>query len=652
MESAPLTLSVATLPWLASPPPDFRARCKALDASTPGLGGAVQFLALHRLSGPQATSLGNAIKRCQAAGADFAPLAPFKLGYLSSSTSDLIVDGLAAAAARHGVALEVTLAPYDQVMQQALEPASEINRAMPDAVLVAVDHTWLGLARPALDDDASQRVDAAIAHLTQIISGLTVNSGATAILQTLAAPPVPFFGSFDSRFEGSPRALVSAFNLRLLQVARETGSLLLDVAALAERVGTDLWFDPLQWNLYKLPFAAEHVGAYADLVGRLLGAVRGKARKCLVLDLDNTCWGGVIGDDGLDGIVVGQGSATGEAFLAVQQLALDLRERGIILAVSSKNDEVNARAPFREHPDMLLRERHLTVFQANWQDKSQNLEAIARELNIGVDALVFLDDNAAERAHVRAALPMVAVPELPQDPSWYPRYLAAAGYFEAVAFSSEDRQRVDSYTANARRAEVMASTREVGDYLSGLGMVMSFAPFNAQGRARISQLANKSNQFNLTTIRYTEAEIAALEIDSAAYTLQVRLRDSFGDFGMIGVVIARPSSIQTDSWEIESWLMSCRVLGRKVEDAMLCEIARAATDAGARQLIGLYRPTAKNGMVAGHYPKLGFVPLEDRDGARQFALDLQAYGPPDLPMQIERSSQGQGVSRRTVSVSA
>ena len=228
------------------------------------------------------------------------------------------------------------------------------------------------------------------------------------------------FGSYDPRVRETPRALIEETNRRLIGLAEESDSYLLDTASLAERVGTDHWFDPVVWHSYKLPFAARCIPLYADMVGRLLGAIRGKAKKCLVLDLDNTVWGGVVGDDGIEGIVVGTGSGAGEAFLAVQRTALDLRERGIMLAVSSRNDEETARRPFRELPDMLLREQHISVFQANWLDKASNLEVIAKTLNIGIDALVLLDDNPAERAFVRAALPMVAVPELPRDPSWIP----------------------------------------------------------------------------------------------------------------------------------------------------------------------------------------------------------------------------------------
>jgi FkbH-like protein len=272
------------------------------------------------------------------------------------------------------------------------------------------------------------------------------------------------------------------------------------------------------------------------------------------------------------------------------------------------------------------------VFQANWTDKASNLRAIAETLNIGVDSLVFLDDNPAERLQVRAALPMVAVPELPDDPALYPRYLAAAGYFEAVAFSAEDRERAGYYQANAMRASALSSSGDLGDYLASLNMVCSIGPVDAVSRPRVSQLINKSNQFNLTTRRYSEAEVAAAEADEGRHAIQVRLVDRFGDNGIIGVTIADKRG---KAWEIDTWLMSCRVLGRRVPEAVLAHLAAAARSEGAARLIGRYIPSAKNRMVADHYGKLGFTAISGgSEGETMWALDLAGYEAPDLPMRI------------------
>jgi FkbH-like protein len=620
--------SVVTLPWLPEPPDDFTARCRALTAASPSPGPAIMGLAGYRLSAQQSLSLARAIARCRGTG--LAPLGDFRLGILASATFDLIVDCIPAAAARHGVAVEIVTAPYDQVMQEAFDPASGINGAQLDAVLVAVDHRWLKLDRAGTGGES---VADALEKLRGVVENLRRNGGAPAILQTVPVPPQALFGSFDRRWPASVRAKIDDFNRGVAALADEFSAYVLDMAALAERIGTDLWFDPVHWVSYKLPFAAECFPVYAEMLGRLLGAIRGKARKCLVLDLDNTLWGGVIGDDGLEGIYLGQGSAKGEAFLSVQQSALDLRDRGIVLAVSSKNDDAVARGPFREHPEMLIKEHHVAVFQANWQDKPSNLEAIAKALNIGLDALVMLDDNPAERAQIRAALPMVAVPELPSDPSRYAWYLAAAGYFEAVAFSVEDAARAESYASDARREEVKAGARDLGDYLSSLGMTIRLGSFDVANRKRIAQLINKTNQFNLTTRRYSEAEVEAMESDASLFTLQVRLEDKFGDLGMIGVVICRPSG-EDGAWDIDTWLMSCRVLGRRVEEAMLAKVAGAARARGAHKLIGHYLPTAKNAMVRDLFGRLGLTLVEDGASGRRYELDLGAYAAPELPFRF------------------
>jgi FkbH-like protein len=631
--------SVAELPWLPLPPDDFAAQCRAIGTANKPAGPALQFLSGFRLSAQQSTSLYRAIKRCRSTAVDLAPLAGFRLGILTNATFDLLNDCLPAGAARHGVALELVTTPYDQVMQQALDPASEINRLDLDAVLVAVDHRWLNLAQVNLSDNAEQRIAAATQQLRAVIDGLRKNGGAPAILQTVPIPSQTLFGSYDRRVRGTVRSMVEEVNRAIVTLAAETGSYLLDAAALAEQVGSDRWFDPVRWIAYKLPFAAECFPIYADMLGRLLGAIRGKSRKCLVLDLDNTIWGGVIGDDGVEGIAIGQGNPKGEAFLSVQQAALELRERGIMLAACSKNTDAVARDAFQHHPDMLLRESHISVFQANWLDKPSNLEAIARTLNIGLDSLVLLDDNPAERAQVRAALPMVAVPELPNDPAFFAWHLLAAGYFEAVGFSAEDRLRADSYASDAKRADVMAKSRDLGDYLSSLDMVITLTPFDTQGRQRIVQLINKTNQFNLTTRRYTEAEVVATEADESAFTLQVRLADRFGDLGMIGVVICRPADGEATTWDIDTWLMSCRVLGRHVEQAMLGKVVTEARRRGIHRLVGRYIPTSKNSMVADHYAKLGFQGVGSAAGAgTAWTLAVEDYSIPCLPMRIAGES--------------
>jgi FkbH-like protein len=350
-----------------------------------------------------------------------------------------------------------------------------------------------------------------------------------------------------------------------------------------------------------------------------------------VLDLDNTLWGGVIGDDGLSGINVAQGDARGEAFRAVQSCALALKRRGIVLAVCSKNDDATARLPFQSHPSMILKEEDIAVFVANWEDKATNLRRIARQLDIGVDALVLLDDNPAERALVRQLLPEVAVPEVGADPSTYVRALTCSGYFETISFTAEDLGRAEQYRANADRAALAEASGDLDSYLRSLAMEIEFKPFDEGGRKRVTQLINKTNQFNLTTRRYTEAQVTAMEQDAAYHTLQVSLRDRFGDNGMISVTICRAGP---DAWEIDTWLMSCRVINRRVEDAVLNQIALAARAAGARHLVGEYIPTDRNGLVADLLARLGFVQAMGGAFAGRWVLDLDRFTELQVPIRL------------------
>jgi FkbH-like protein len=596
----------------------------------------LRVLANHAFDGNQLSRLGRLILRAMAEGRALDPLQPFRLGLISNGTLDLLTPMLVASAARHGFALVCLQAEYGQMTQQAFDPSSRVNVNKPDAILLAIDHRGLPLRFVTGDADIERAdVEAALAQITSMRNSIRAYTGAVCLVQTLPPPPETLFGSFDHLVPGTPRHLIARLNDAIRESIVGTDDLLLDVASLAETVGLGTWHSATLWNMAKLAFDESCMPLYADHVARTLAALRGRSRKCLVLDLDNTVWGGVIGDDGLEGIKIAQGDPTGEAHLTVQQLALALRGRGIVLAVSSKNTDRIARSPFREHPEMLLKEEHFAVFQANWNDKATNIKAIAAELSLGLDAMVFLDDNPVERGLVRQMLPQVAVPELPDDPALYARTLAAAGYFESVAFSDEDRKRAEMYQSNARRVALQKQAGDLDAYLASLDMEIAFAPFDRIGRARISQLINKSNQFNLTTRRYSEAEVAAAEDDPDVFTLQVRLIDSFGDNGMICVIICRPDDPSV--WKIDTWLMSCRVLGRKVEQMVLREILARARQAGIRILVGTYRPTEKNALVREHYEKLGFAKVEEQpDGTTVWMLPTTAeIATP--PMTVQRT---------------
>jgi FkbH-like protein len=624
----------ADLQWLPRVPEGFSDQVKALARSTGAVGREFQALSSFGLNLNQLTKLAKSMEKSRAAGGTLDPLTPFRLAILSNSTIDLIVPALTASAARHGVALELIQPSYDQVAQEALTPDSKVNSSKPDAVLLALDYRAVPLKlSPGDGDAASATVLGAIGYLRALRQGIKSNCSAVCIFQTFAPPVETLFGSLDRALAGTRRSLVDAINRELGEMVIGSGDVLLDVAGIAETVGLADWHNTQLWEMAKISFSDELIPLYADHVARTVASIRGKSRKALILDLDNTVWGGVIGDDGLDGIKIAQGDARGEAHLAVQRFALELRQRGIVLAVSSKNTDEVAREPFEKHPEMLLKLDHIAVFQANWNDKATNIQAIAEELKLGLDAMVFLDDNPVERGLVRTLLPQVAVPELPDEPAYYTRMLAAGGYFEAVAFVSEDLRRAGFYQDNAKRASLEKQVGGVDAYLASLDMTITFQPFDATGRERIVQLINKSNQYNLMTRRYTDPEVMEAASDPDVFTLQVRLTDTFGDNGMISVVICK--SAEPEAWQIDTWLMSCRVLGRKVEHMVLREILAHARAAGIRTLKGTYRPTEKNKLVVEHYARLGFTKVsEEESGITEWKLAVAGAEPDSAPMRV------------------
>jgi FkbH-like protein len=312
----------------------------------------------------------------------------------------------------------------------------------------------------------------------------------------------------------------------------------------------------------------------------------------------------------------------------LQHYAKLLKERGVILAVCSKNEPKVAEAVFRDHPEMALRRSDIAAFVANWDDKALNLKTIAARLNIGVDSLVFVDDNPVERARVRQSLPMVAVPELLDDPALYVRCLAEAGYFEAIAFTAEDRDRAQAYAANAEREAMLGSAESMDDFLRGLDMTAVYGPFTAVDHARVVQLINKTNQFNTTTRRYAGEEVARIMDDPEAVTLQFRLLDRVGDNGLVSTMILRPAADDDEALEIENWIMSCRVFGRELEFEAMNIAVEAARELGARALVADYIPTAKNDMISKLYPSLGFAEVDRpalANGATRWRLDIADY---------------------------
>jgi FkbH-like protein len=531
---------------------------------------------------------------------------------------------------RHRLLIDVYACAYGQYRQDILDPTSSLYRFKPQLVLLSISGREalagvpLSATAAAVDAKVEQVVDDLAFLWRKVHEGLN----ATVIQQTILDVSEPLFGSYDRMVPGSPARVIARINDALAEAAAKHGALVLDIARAAAREGIDAWFDRGRWLQGKLEIAPQAAVMYGELVARLIAAQRGLSKKCLVLDLDNTVWGGVIGDDGLEGIVLGEGSAVGEAHLALQRYAKQLNERGIILAVCSKNDLAIAESAFREHPEMVLKRADIAAFVANWDDKAENLKAIAGKLNIGIDSLVFVDDNPVERARIRESLPMVAVPELPDDVAYYVPRVADAGYFEAITFTADDRQRAEQYAANAERDALLGSSQSMEEFLRGLKMEVAFGPFTPVNLARVSQLINKTNQFNTTTRRYSAEEVANQAAAPDALTLQFRLLDRYGDNGIVSAMILRPDAKERDVLEIDNWVMSCRVFGRELEFEAMNIAVVAARHRGARGLRADYIPTRKNGVISELYPRLGFDRVDETtptNGPTRWFLSLDKY---------------------------
>jgi FkbH-like protein len=571
----------------------------------------------------QTTKLDNLAQKLRKAGSLIPPAHPVRLALLGSSTVKHLVPGIRVAGLRRGLWIEVYEAAYGQYLQELMDSNSPLHAWRPDFVAFA-------LAAQHLADVSGLRPDAAIEHVRNCWQVAQEAFCCTVIQQAALPVFADLMGSNEHRMPDSPQAFVKRFNTALESASDAAAVHLLAIDKYAALDGLRVWHDAAMWHRSKQEVHPAVSHLYGEYLARLVAAQRGRSSKCLVLDLDNTLWGGVIGDDGLQGIVLGQGDSAGEAYVALQRYAMRLKERGILLAVCSKNDEANARLPFEQHPEMVLKREDIACFVANWEDKAANLRLIAQTLNIGIDSLVFADDNPFERNLVRRELPEVAVPELPEDPAYFIDCISGAGYFESLALSAEDRERARLYQANGEREQLRGSATNIQDYLKSLNMEMTWKPFDDLGMQRIVQLINKTNQFNLTTERYGEAQVRSLMNDRKVLTWQVRLKDSFGDNGIIALLIGKLNA--ECGFEIDTWLMSCRVLGRQVEEACLNLILEGARQLGANRIIGKYRPTAKNGMVRDLYPRLGFTQLGRADAdsvaeSTEWVLEVNGFTP-------------------------
>lgn len=561
-----------------------------------------------------------------------------KLALIGSVTLDLWAPVLHAACFGAGIDAEIYLGAFDQYQQEILDPQSALALFHPDIVILAVD--WRALGLPDETQQIDELVREKLAWFENLWRQCRVRLGAGVVQHNFEVPEVDPYGRMSSALPGGRANLIREINSELAAAERRNSSVVvLDVEQTASIYGKRHWNDPVLWFSAKqypacdaLPFLIRHEVA-------LLRAMLGLTAKCVALDLDGVLWGGVIGEDGLNGIRLG-GTGEGEAYVNFQRYLKSLQQRGIALAVCSKNNEEDGLAPFRDHPEMVLRMDDIALFVANWETKDQNLRRIAATLNIGLDSVVFVDDNPVERGLVKKLVPEVHVPAMPQDPALYTEALHRSLCFEALSFTEEDRQRTASYRQNAERKALETSSGNVDDFLAGLQMRIDLRPFDEQNLARIVQLINKTNQFNLTTARLSTAEVSSLVGRAEFYTQYMRLRDRFGDSGITGVLIAHE---EKDGLRIDNWLMSCRVLGRRIEDVMMAALVRYAHSRNYTQLIGTYLPTAKNGQVSRIYEKFGFERIsEDAEGAATFCYRLGEPGfQAPLWLQVDDQTQEQ-----------
>jgi FkbH-like protein len=561
---------------------------------------------------------------------------PKKILVLGGYATQLIAPLLKAALLRHKIRCEVMEGDYGTFEQAAYGGDARLAGFKPDLCFLCVGADHLG----------SSGLEAELRRWRALWDAARAAFSCDLIQNTFEEPAYRVYGSYELKASESRTRFVRRLNLELAGGAPAFVHFN-DIDALAARLGRAQWRDEKLYDSSKMPASFAMLPAYARQTANVAAAVFGRSRKCLVLDLDNTLWGGVVGDDGAAGIEIGSGTAGGEAYARFQAYLRDLKSRGIILAVCSKNDEANAREPFATRKEMALKLEDFSSFVANWEPKPDNIRRIAGELGIGLDSLVFVDDHPAERELVRVTLPEIAVIELPEDPSDFVAALDASGCFETVSITEEDRHRTEQYRANARREELLAKTTDYGSFLASLQMRATIEPFGEANFQRVHQLINKTNQFNLTTRRYGEAELQDAASQPGAVSCAIRLEDKFGDNGLISVFMG---FVEGDALNIDTWLMSCRVLKRGVEDMLFQHVLAIAKTRKVRRIRGSYVPTAKNGMVSGLLPDLGFKPEAKLEGgATAWTFDVTDKSACEKamarPVHIKVSSATRGARR-------
>ncbi len=539
-----------------------------------------------------------------------------RIAILGGSTTSEVKSMLELFLLAHGIQPTFYESEYNRYSEDVMFENPDLWSFKPNIAFIHT--TWRNVAAfpEILESDAEvdNRLRSEITRFERLWQKIHQDLGALIIQNNFDLPRLRPLGNLEASEAYGRVNFLLRLNSEFAMFARTHSRFLInDILYLSSQMGLSTWEDDTYWYNFHMAMSPPATVALAHNVAGIIKSVYGKKKKCLILDLDNTIWGGVIGDDGVHGLILGRDHPVGEAFLNFQRYVKDLQRRGIILAICSKNDTENAKEGF-SHPDCALKIEDFSAFKANWDPKPDNIREIAAELNIGLDSMVFVDDNAAERALVAGQLPEVAVPEVGSDVSRFAEVLEHERYFEVDKIVLDDLNRSAYYSSNAQRSAYEADFHDYGEFLASLEMTAEIGPFVPVYMERISQLINKTNQFNLTTQRYTSAEVEAISRDQAFITLYGRLVDRFGDNGLVSVLIGR---VADEAVELDLWLMSCRVLKREMEYAMFDALVEQCQARSIRKIVGVYIPSKKNKMVAGHYASLGFTRVDGTTGDRE-----------------------------------
>lgn len=527
-----------------------------------------------------------------------------KIAVLGGSTTHDIIRVLELFLLNYGIEPQFYESEYAGYWQDAMFGNEALKEFAPDIIYIHTSNRNIN-RYPSIADSTVEieaLLEETYQHYETMWRKLETDYHCPIIQNNMELPFYRLLGNQDVSDGHGRIHFINALNDRFYAyAARQNIFYINDIHYLSSCYGLDKWSDPFFWHMYKYALCLSAIPTLSHNIANIIKSIYGKNQKALVLDLDNTLWGGIVGDDGVENIEIGQETSVGQVFTEFQQYIKSQKEIGIMLSVSSKNEHENAIAGLN-HPDGILKPEDFILIKANWEPKSRNVEAIATELNILPDSLVFIDDNPAEREIVRQQVPEVMIPEI-GNPEQYIKILDHSGFFEVTNLSEDDRKRNEMYQANVQRQQQVQNFGDYTEYLISLAMVGTIKPIEPIYMARIAQLTNKSNQFNLTTKRFTQSEIEEAAQSMQYITLYGKLEDKFGDNGVVSVIIGR---VEGTLLHIELWLMSCRVLKRDMEFAMMDSLVKACKERGIQAMQGYYYKTAKNAMVKEFYALQGF----------------------------------------------